>query len=1211
MSKGDDRDQVFQTTRVRTALKNDGSWIHNSKQDNEDKPRKESAAGASCIVKNKSYVFSAAKKFESTASPQNSPLQKTQFAPSKGSSAKQANVKALAEEIDKNTGTQQKAPLRQSNVECNKDKVSEDAHVEDPVAGTPALTGTGENIDPAEVPARVAVELKPQKTENATDLNHAEVNSMPQPAKESCKTCPSKQVATETVEAEAKAVVDSSAETPAVVNATPGEKTAVQHLVERVPDTVSKSSTQSADVNMKEPVAETAAAVGAGKSKDQAEVPAQNAVQLNPKAEPPAVTEPENATNLNHAEVNSMPQPAKESCKTCPPKQVATETVEAEAKAVVDSSAETPAVVNATPEDKAVVQHLVERVPDTVSKSSTQSADVNMKEPVAETAAAVGAGKSKDQAEVPAQNAVQLNPKAEPPAVMEPKNATNLNHAEVKSMPQPAKESCKTCPPKQVATETVEAEAKAVVDSSAETPAVVNATPEDKAVVQHLVERVPDTVSKSSTQSADVNMKEPVAETAAAAGAGKSKDHADVPAQNAVQLNPKAEPPAVMEPKNATNLNHAEVKSMPQPAKESCKTCPPKQVGTETVEAGAKAVVDSSAETPAVVNATPDDKAVVQHLVERVPDTVSKSSTQSADVNMKESVAETAAAVGAEKSKDHADVPAQNAVQLNPKAEPPAVMEPKNATNLNHAEEKSMPQPAKESCKTCPPKQVATETVEAEAKAVVDSSAETPAVVNATPEDKAVVQHLVERVPDTVSKSSTQSADVNVKEPVAETAAAVGAEKSKDHADVPAQNAVQLNPIAEPPAVTEPENVKNLNHAEVKSMPQPAKESCKTCPPKQVATETVEAEAKAVVDSSAETPAVVNATPGEKSAVQHLVERVPDTVSKSSTQSADVHVKEPVAETAAAAGAGKSKDHAEVPAQNAVQLNPKAEPPAVMEPENATNLNHAEVKSMPQPAKACPPKQVATETVEAEAKAVVDSSAETPAINATPGEKAVVQHLVERVPDNDSSTQSAAEIAIKSTESKVKSGATAEPVVKTKAEEVVECVQPVENTLVKQSMDPVPESAAHCVMELNIEDAVQDKFSDRAIELTDALDVVPPTAEAVTKPVNDPKQTHSEMSNLNQSDHTNNSEQFQKPSEELQSTHTLKKTRNGKAVCSFCDQIIDGNVKITISEPPMTCHDTCFKCGVCAKALGDLLTPMFLHHQVIHCNGCFAKALKT
>lgn len=35
------------------------------------------------------------------------------------------------------------------------------------------------------------------------------------------------------------------------------------------------------------------------------------------------------------------------------------------------------------------------------------------------------------------------------------------------------------------------------------------------------------------------------------------------------------------------------------------------------------------------------------------------------------------------------------------------------------------------------------------------------------------------------------------------------------------------------------------------------------------------------------------------------------------------------------------------------------------------------------------------------------------------------------------------------------------------------------------------------------------------------------------------------------------------------------------------------------------------QCGVCAKALGDLLTPMFLCNQVIQCDGCFAIALKT
>lgn len=97
--------------------------------------------------------------------------------------------------------------------------------------------------------------------------------------------------------------------------------------------------------------------------------------------------------------------------------------------------------------------------------------------------------------------------------------------------------------------------------------------------------------------------------------------------------------------------------------------------------------------------------------------------------------------------------------------------------------------------------------------------------------------------------------------------------------------------------------------------------------------------------------------------------------------------------------------------------------------------------------------------------------------------------------------------------------------------------------------------------------------------------------------------------------------------------------RDGKAVCSFCDQVIIGNVKITFNEPHMTCHEHCLKvcifcletwfisvvyeqidmhnvdyilqCGVCAKALGDLVTPIFLHDQVIHCGGCFAKALKA
>ena len=34
------------------------------------------------------------------------------------------------------------------------------------------------------------------------------------------------------------------------------------------------------------------------------------------------------------------------------------------------------------------------------------------------------------------------------------------------------------------------------------------------------------------------------------------------------------------------------------------------------------------------------------------------------------------------------------------------------------------------------------------------------------------------------------------------------------------------------------------------------------------------------------------------------------------------------------------------------------------------------------------------------------------------------------------------------------------------------------------------------------------------------------------------------------------------------------------------------------------------QCGACAKALGDLLTPMYLHDTLIHCGDCFKKALE-
>ncbi|TDH04820.1 hypothetical protein EPR50_G00136410 [Perca flavescens] len=267
--------------------------------------------------------------------------------------------------------------------------------------------------------------------------------------------------------------------------------------------------------------------------------------------------------------------------------------------------------------------------------------------------------------------------------------------------------------------------------------------------------------------------------------------------------------------------------------------------------------------------------------------------------------------------------------------------------------------------------------------------------------------------------------------------------------------------------------------------------------------------------------------------------------------------------------------------------------------------------------------------VEDVAKVAVESSPETPAVTGAAGEEVALQVSVEPVPDlvaatvPELPTQPAAETAVKSVERKVESAASAEPVLKTGAEEVVEFeVAPVVNTVVEQSVEPTPERAADGVVELNIEDAVEsvtasdaeavsDKFSYIPIELSEALDVEPPTTETAPKPLKDPKQSHPEETKPNQhSEHTNTSDIFKKSKEKEQTTQKQNGTRNTN-VCSFCDKRIAGNIKLHLSEPVVTCHPDCLKCGVCAKLLGDLLTTMFLHDQVVKCGGCFAKALES
>ncbi|KAM6911550.1 uncharacterized protein PEZ65_015790 [Lycodopsis pacificus] len=274
--------------------------------------------------------------------------------------------------------------------------------------------------------------------------------------------------------------------------------------------------------------------------------------------------------------------------------------------------------------------------------------------------------------------------------------------------------------------------------------------------------------------------------------------------------------------------------------------------------------------------------------------------------------------------------------------------------------------------------------------------------------------------------------------------------------------------------------------------------------------------------------------------------------------------------------------------------------------------------------------QAAEESVEAVAEVAVESSPETPDVTGAAGENAALQVSVDPGSDlevdtaSESPTKAAAETALKPEESTVEFAASAEPVFRPGAEEVVKCeVQPVENPVVEQSVEPIPERAADHVVELSMKDAVepvtssdaeaaQDTFSCRFIELSEALDVEPPTTEAAPEPLKDPKPSHTEETKLNQhSDDTNICDVSQKSKEDPQSTQTQQKPSTKSNVCSFCEKIMDGKVKIYLNEPVMACHPECLKCGVCAKALGDLMTAMFLHDQVVHCGGCFAEALET
>ncbi|XP_036975763.1 fibrous sheath CABYR-binding protein isoform X2 [Acanthopagrus latus] len=413
------------------------------------------------------------------------------------------------------------------------------------------------------------------------------------------------------------------------------------------------------------------------------------------------------------------------------------------------------------------------------------------------------------------------------------------------------------------------------------------------------------------------------------------------------------------------------------------------------------------------------------------------------------------------------------------------------------------------------------------------------------------------------------SADAHVEDAFAETSAAAGTGENKDSAAVPAVLLGEPKIEDQPSTETEPSKATKVEDGGEESTVEPAEGSSEACPPKEAAGEIVKAEYVVVEESPPDKSDVINTVSGGEAVLQDSVETVPDVVASPASES-PTH---PAAEAATerSCETGPSADTAEAAAEVKVESLP-----APLAPANAA------------------------------------------------GDEAAPEDIVKEVPDlvadieSKSPTQPAAEAPVESVESQVVSAASAEPVLQTRADEVVECeVQPVQSAVVEQSAQPTTENAPDQVVELSIMDALEpvtapnDNFSYDAMELTDALDVdvKPP---ATPEPAKDPEQSHTEEKQpIQQPDLTNISEMSQKSLEEQRPTRTLSLPRNTKTVCSFCDKTINGNVRLIFSEPVMDCHPDCLKCGVCAKALGDLLTPMFLCNQVIQCDGCFAIALKT
>ncbi|OXB75967.1 UNVERIFIED_CONTAM: hypothetical protein H355_012935 [Colinus virginianus] len=65
--------------------------------------------------------------------------------------------------------------------------------------------------------------------------------------------------------------------------------------------------------------------------------------------------------------------------------------------------------------------------------------------------------------------------------------------------------------------------------------------------------------------------------------------------------------------------------------------------------------------------------------------------------------------------------------------------------------------------------------------------------------------------------------------------------------------------------------------------------------------------------------------------------------------------------------------------------------------------------------------------------------------------------------------------------------------------------------------------------------------------------------------------------------------------------------RSSEPACTYCSREIRDCPKIIIEHLNIYCHEYCFRCGICHKAMGDLLDKIFIHRDIVHCDKCYEK----